>query len=362
MAITGSPTSGSFSRRMASATSSGLASGTDASSAGLNGNHVRHVVATLRSVDELLSRAEDIMASAGAPSLFPDHAPDATPLQRKVAHDHILRIRATMRSVLEDLGIPPPAPISGALWAARVALTRARIEVADIASRSLRGYGRLSDDAARMMDGIGAELRAALDRLESFLAQGTGTDLEARLRRLERTSNGVALLRELERVIATHGLVEFRNAVVLLLERLEAPSFEIGVFGRVSSGKSSLLNHLLGGAYLPVGVTPVTAVPTRIRHGPRARAVVEFADARPRTIALAVLPEFATEQQNPGNEKHVTRIRLEVPAARLREGIELVDTPGLGSLASAGADETIAYLPRCDLGLVLVDSVSTLTH
>ena len=49
------------------------------------------------------------------------------------------------------------------------------------------------------------------------------------------------------------------------------------------------------------------------------------------------------------------------PSQRLRDGVVLVDTPGLGSLASAGAAETLAYLPRCDLGVVLIDAGSTLT-
>lgn len=39
-----------------------------------------------------------------------------------------------------------------------------------------------------------------------------------------------------------------------------------------------------------------------------------------------------------------------------------MDTPGLGSLAVAGAEETVAYLPRCDLGIVLVDASSGLTQ
>jgi hypothetical protein len=39
-----------------------------------------------------------------------------------------------------------------------------------------------------------------------------------------------------------------------------------------------------------------------------------------------------------------------------------VDTPGLGSLATSGAAETRAYLPRCDLGVVLIDAGSTLTQ
>jgi hypothetical protein len=112
---------------------------------------------------------------------------------------------------------------------------------------------------------------------------------------------------------------------------------------------------------LPIGVTPVTAIPTRISHGPVAEAGIEFAEAQPQIIPLSELPEFATEQKNPGNKKHVTRIFVKLPSDRLAEGVTFVDTPKLGSLAVAGAEETIAYLPRCDLGIVLIDASAGLT-
>jgi GTP-binding protein EngB required for normal cell division len=169
------------------------------------------------------------------------------------------------------------------------------------------------------------------------------------------------LLAEIERIITLYGLVEFRGVLTMLLDRLESAAFEVGVFGRVSSGKSSLLNYVLQTDVLPVGVTPVTAIPTRISHGPVAEAGIEFAEAQPKIIPLPELGEFATEEKNPSNRKHVTRIFVKLPAERLREGVTFVDTPGLGSLAVAGADETVAYLPRCDLGLVLVDASSGLT-
>jgi hypothetical protein len=53
---------------------------------------------------------------------------------------------------------------------------------------------------------------------------------------------------------------------------------------------------------------------------------------------------------------------VKLPSPRLREGIAFVDTPGVGSLALAGGAETVAYLPRCDLGVVLVVAVTTLNH
>jgi hypothetical protein len=73
-----------------------------------------------------------------------------------------------------------------------------------------------------------------------------------------------------------------------------------------------------------------------------------------------MLPAIVTEPLNPGNRRHVTRVDVRYPAPRLEQGVVLVDTPGLGSLATAGADETLAYLPRCDLGIVLIDAGSTL--
>ena len=106
----------------------------------------------------------------------------------------------------------------------------------------------------------------------------------------------------------------------------------------------------------------MTAIPTRITHGPLSQAGIEFAEAQPLIISLSELPEFATEQKNPGNKKHVTRIFVKLPSERLAEGVTFVDTPGLGSLAVSGAEETIAYLPRCDLGIVLIDASAGLTQ
>src|SRR5207247_10479282 len=125
------------------------------------------------------------------------------------------------------------------------------------------------------------------------------------------------------------------------LERMEGAAFEVGFFGCVCSGKSSLLNYILQTDVLPIGVTPVTAIPTRISHGPVAEAGIEFAEAQPQIIPLSELLEFASEQKNPGNKKHVTRIFVKLPSDRLAEGVTFVDSPGLGSLAVAGVVVTM---------------------
>jgi GTP-binding protein EngB required for normal cell division len=329
---------------------------------GFNENHQRHLRTAFRYIDGLLNEAETILASVDSTSPFQQYFPDSTPLQRKVAHDYITRIREAMRRVLSELDISPPSPHCGALWGARTQLMGVSISLSELTNREFRGYGTLTGEADAKLDQIRSELQALVTRLESYLAGGEGGDIQARLQRLEQTTDEVRLLRELERISVAHGLVEFRGALAMLLDRLEATMFEIGVFGRVSSGKSSLLNHLLGEEYLPVGVTPVTALPTRVQYGPMPQAVIEFAEREPVTIHLSQLAEFCSEQKNPGNTKHVARVRVELPTASLREGVVFVDTPGLGSLAVAGAEETVAYLPRCDLGIMLIDAASTLTQ
>jgi GTP-binding protein EngB required for normal cell division len=189
-----------------------------------------------------------------------------------------------------------------------------------------------------------------------------GQDLQGRLQRLDRTSDEVELLKVLERIIHAHGLVEFRSTLSLLLDQLESNNFQIAVFGRVSSGKSSLLNHILETDVRPVGVNPITAVPTRIVHGPEPRLLVSFLAQKREAMEVRRLAEFVSEPLNPGNRKHVTQVTVELPSQRLQDGVVFVDTPGLGSLATAGAAETLAYLPRCDVGVVLIDAGASLNQ
>src|SRR6266550_3431795 len=296
------------------------------------------------------------------PSPFRMHSDDTTPIQRKVTHDYILRIREAMRRVMEELDIPWSEPHSGAVWAAAINLMFCSISLNELTPDRMRAYGPLSADAAHRLDGIRADLNGLVAKLRGYLGKGAGGDLQQRLQQLGKTGDEIRLLSEIERIITAHGLVEFRGTLSMLLDRMEGAAFEVGVFGRVSSGKSSLLNYILQTDVLPIGVTPVTAIPTRISHGPMAEAGIEFAEAQPEIIPLLELSEFATEQKNPGNKKHVTRIFVKLPSERLREGVTFVDTPGLGSLAVAGAEETIAYLPRCDLGIVLIDASAGLAQ
>jgi GTP-binding protein EngB required for normal cell division len=229
-----------------------------------------------------------------------------------------------------------------------------------MAPQYLRGYGELPDGTASQLQGLCAELEGLLERLGTALADAPAADLQARLERLQQTGGGLDLLRLIDRIVADRGLVDLRPRLSMIVERLESNRFEIAMFGRVSSGKSSLLNHILQTAALPVGVNPITAVPTRLIHGGQSSLTVSFADRKVERLPIERLPEFVSETHNPANAKGVVRLVVELPSERLRSGLAFVDTPGLGSLATAGAAETLAYLPQCDLGVVLIAAGSPL--
>jgi GTP-binding protein EngB required for normal cell division len=326
----------------------------------LNSSQKLHLLTSFQYVDKLLGDIEAIMAASSAKSAFPKYKPDISRVQIKIVQDYIDRLRSEMVRVLKDQDIFPPEPRFGSVHSIRITLGFAGIAFDECRAKVMSGYGELADSAIPDLNGLVGEMKGLVEKLDAYLGQDLGQDLQLRLETLHRAGADIGMVQTLERIINVRGLVELRAALTNIVGRLESTSFEIAVFGRVSSGKSSLLNHILGANVLPVGVNPVTSVPTRIAYGATPRGMAWFASGSPQKFEIERLPELVTEQFNPANSKHITRVLVELPAPRLRDGVVYVDTPGLGSLASAGSAETMAYLPRCDLGVVLIDAGASL--
>lgn len=134
----------------------------------------------------------------------------------------------------------------------------------------------------------------------------------------------------------------------------ESRFIDVGVFGRFKAGKSSLLNHLARRAVLPVGVTPVTAIITRLRYGAQERATVEYLDGRSEDVALELAPSFISESENPRNVHGVAGVTLELPELVPYRGLQFVDTPGLDSVFEHNTETVLGWLPKAGLALVTV--------
>jgi GTP-binding protein EngB required for normal cell division len=123
-----------------------------------------------------------------------------------------------------------------------------------------------------------------------------------------------------------------REQLTALLDRLDAERLRVLVAGEAKRGKSTLVNALLGRDLLPSGVTPLTAVTTTVRYGDDERAEVRFLDGHEEKYTLAALPDLVTERGNPGNRRRIAGVTVYVTAPVLEGGVELVDTPGTGSV------------------------------
>ena len=132
--------------------------------------------------------------------------------------------------------------------------------------------------------------------------------------------------------LAVLGTGEDRERIAVLRDRLDAARLRVLVAGEAKRGKSTLINALLGCAVLPTGVTPLTAVATTVRYGDDPHAEVRFADGHQEKQPLSALPDLVTERGNPANRRRIAAATVYLDAPLLADGVELVDTPGTGSV------------------------------
>lgn len=132
-----------------------------------------------------------------------------------------------------------------------------------------------------------------------------------------------------------------------LQTKLKNKELTISVIGQFKRGKTSFINTILKDNILPVGIIPVTSVVTKIQYG-SGYATVLFKDSHDETVPLDALGAFVSEQENPINKKGVSFVNLYLPYDFLKEGLIIVDTPGVGSMHQHNTDEAYAFMKDSD--------------
>jgi predicted GTPase len=166
-------------------------------------------------------------------------------------------------------------------------------------------------------------------------------------------------IRSLAHFFHTHHGEKGEDQCRELMVKLAEDRFTLAVVGQFKRGKSSLMNAVIGRELLPTGVLPVTSVITSLRFGAREQILI----SKPEThflfnALLSALSEYVTQEGNPGNQKRINAVYVELPLPFLRRGVEFVDTPGIGSAIDANTATTMSFLPKCDAA-VFVTSVET---
>ncbi|HET9144313.1 dynamin family protein [Actinophytocola sp.] len=121
-----------------------------------------------------------------------------------------------------------------------------------------------------------------------------------------------------------------------VLRRLSAP-LQVAVAGRIKSGKSTLVNALIGRRVAPTDVGECTRLVTRFQYGTVDRVEVVFHDGRKQVLPFdsgGVIPSDLEV-----DFEAVSHLEAYLTNAVLRD-LTVIDTPGLGSLDAASVRRT----------------------
>ena len=139
-----------------------------------------------------------------------------------------------------------------------------------------------------------------------------------------------------------------------LKEKLLNNVFNLVVLGQFKRGKTTLINALLGAEILPTAVVPLTSIATILKYGETLSIKVFFNDGQVTEIGPDRLSQYVTEKGNPKNMKDVLEVVITYPSSYLKDGVRLIDTPGVGSVYEHNTDVAYQYLPKSDAALFLL--------
>lgn len=179
----------------------------------------------------------------------------------------------------------------------------------------------------------------------------------------------ISALRYGREACETYGRDDIAKRITELLASVEEPDVRVVVVGEFKQGKSSLINALVREEICHVDDDIATAVATAIRFGEtfKASAVIQPIDdssAEPQTIMIdrREIRAYTTELAQSRPDILVKGVEVELNRPLLREGLMIVDTPGVGGLGSAHSTAALGALSLADAVLFVTDASQELTR
>jgi hypothetical protein len=172
------------------------------------------------------------------------------------------------------------------------------------------------------------------------------------------------LVDDVARLARDRGRADLATRLGDARDRVARTEVVVCVVGEFKQGKSALINALLGEPVCPVDDDLATIAVTVVRYGESPSATVRRRGPDgPVTepIPPAEIADWVTERSNPDNRRNVELVELAIPNPYLREGITLIDTPGVGGLNAAHAAATLAFLPLADALVFVTDASAELS-
>lgn len=184
------------------------------------------------------------------------------------------------------------------------------------------------------------------------------------------SSNVIEIFNEAIRILNTNEKIREQYAAdIKVIERKREASigntYRIGVIGVTSSGKSTLINSLMGESILPSRACPSSSQLVRCHYSEERKVVVYFEDGTKLVLSgkdcdQDAISFYADEGFNANNKEQVKELELCSPNFPLGKDVILVDSPGLDAFGYEGHEKlTMAsLLPTVDL-CILVTTCKT---
>lgn len=150
------------------------------------------------------------------------------------------------------------------------------------------------------------------------------------------------------------------NSEIGSLEQYKAhwrqDKIRIGVIGVTSSGKSTMINSILGDKLLSMAVKPSSSQLVSCSQSENKMATVFFENHRKiqlkdETLNEANIKRYSDENYNANNKEKVAQIELSTPTFELGEDVLLIDSPGLDAYGLENHEELTleVLLPTIDV-------------
>lgn len=147
------------------------------------------------------------------------------------------------------------------------------------------------------------------------------------------------------------------------LQNIKKRETNILVCGEFKRGKSSFINAFLEQDLCPVDTNIATAAVSIIRYGEKVKITRQYGDfSNLQSEELASLDQIERYAKGKAEEiDNTVLLEIEVPNQKLKSGIALIDTPGVGGLDPRHAFLTNYFLPKADITLFVTDKDSPMS-
>jgi hypothetical protein len=159
--------------------------------------------------------------------------------------------------------------------------------------------------------------------------------------------------------------IKQQTAAVLIdsvAESMQRNTFHIAILGEFKRGKTTFVNSLIGDDLLFADVLPATAFIHVLEYGEQERIEIWYTDGRQEQLRLQK-EQLVSLSANQGiSPESIRFVKVFLKHPLLRDGLVIIDTPGVNDMVLSRADITASILPHCDAALFLLDAVAPLSR